>query len=165
MAVGQPVQGIPAQGLPSLQPSADGSVPAHGGMQGYVTQHPSMGVASSSGLNLLPLSPSGVSVLASPLLPKPEQSVLLNLCQSLVWRSDRSCRGAHLFLVSRMGWECVRLFSAGVSALLPICSGHPIVSQQQSSNVLAYLTVMLCSTMPPAKSRTVVPSVMQYTRA
>ncbi|CAL8471669.1 g11211 [Coccomyxa elongata] len=59
MAVGQPVQGIPAQGLPPLQPSADGSVPAHGGMQGYVAQHPSMGVASSSGLNLLPLSPSG----------------------------------------------------------------------------------------------------------
>ncbi|BDA47054.1 probable transcription factor bHLH115 [Coccomyxa sp. Obi] len=58
MAVGQPVQGIPAQGLPSLQPSADGSVPAHAGMQGYVTHNPSMGVASSSGLNLLPLSPS-----------------------------------------------------------------------------------------------------------
>lgn len=68
MAVGQPVQGIPAQGLPAMSPSADGSVPARGGMQAYVAHNPSMGVASSSGLNLLPLSPSGVRVLVFPQL-------------------------------------------------------------------------------------------------
>ena len=68
MAVGQPVQGIPAQGMPSMPPSADGSVPAHGGMQGYVAHNSSMGVASSSGLNLLPLSPAGVSALVLQLL-------------------------------------------------------------------------------------------------
>ncbi|EIE21835.1 hypothetical protein COCSUDRAFT_42874 [Coccomyxa subellipsoidea C-169] len=58
MAVGQPVQGIPAQGMQSLQQSGDGGMPAHASMRGYVTHDASMGVASSSGLSLLPLSPS-----------------------------------------------------------------------------------------------------------
>jgi hypothetical protein len=66
MAVGQPVQGIPAQGMQSLQQPGDGGMSAHAGMRSYVTHDTPMGVASSSGLGLLPISPS-VSYHSTPL--------------------------------------------------------------------------------------------------
>lgn len=80
MALGQPVQGIPAQGLTPLQSGADGSgMSAHAGMHGYI-HDPSSGVPSSCGITLLPLSPTSVSSLApSPLRDTPEERLFMFL--------------------------------------------------------------------------------------